>query len=66
MTTLRRWRDERGAVLVQTAVAAIGLLAVGSLTMDYGVLWVARGQAQNAADAGARWVKGEAGSRPET
>lgn len=48
-----RGRDERGAILVQTAIALIGLLAFGSLTMDYGVLWVARGQAQNAADAGA-------------
>lgn len=48
-----RGQGERGAILVQTAIALIGLLAFGSLTMDYGVLWVARGQAQNAADAGA-------------
>lgn len=52
MTTTRS-NGERGAILVQTAVALIGLLAFGSFTMDYGVLWVARGQAQNAADAGA-------------
>jgi hypothetical protein len=49
----RSWRSNRGAILVQTAIALIGLLAFGSFTMDYGVLWVARGQAQNAADAGA-------------
>jgi hypothetical protein len=49
----RSWRSTRGAILVQTAIALIGLLAFGSFTMDYGVLWVARGQAQNAADAGA-------------
>lgn len=50
---LRRWRDERGAVLVQTGLALIGLLAMGTLTVDYGMLWVARRQAQNAADAAA-------------
>jgi hypothetical protein len=51
--TKKPLRDERGAILMQTAIALIGLLAFGSFTMDYGVLWVARGQAQNAADAGA-------------
>lgn len=50
---MRGWRDERGAVLVQTGIALIGLLAMGTLSVDYGMLWVARRQAQNAADAGA-------------
>jgi hypothetical protein len=50
---MRRWRDERGAVLVQTALALIGLLAMGTFSVDYGMLWVARRQAQNAADAAA-------------
>lgn len=50
---LRRRRDERGAILVQTAIALIGLMGFGSMCIDYGMLWVARGQAQNAADAGA-------------
>ncbi len=50
---VRRWRDERGAVLVQTGLALIGLLAMGTLTVDYGMLWVARRQAQNSADAAA-------------
>lgn len=50
---MRRWRDERGAVMVQTGIALIGLLAMGTLTVDYGMLWVSRRQAQNAADAGA-------------
>lgn len=45
--------NERGAVLVHVAVAIIALLALTSLTFDFGVKWVARGQAQNAADAGA-------------
>ncbi len=49
----RTWRDERGAVLVQTGIALIGLLAMGTLSVDYGMLWVARRQAQNSADAGA-------------
>ena len=42
-----------GAVLVQVAVALLALLAVSSFVLDYGVMWVSRGQAQNAADAGA-------------
>jgi hypothetical protein len=52
MPTLIR-PGERGAILIQTAVAFLGLLAFCALAIDYGVLWVARGQAQNAADAGA-------------
>ena len=46
-------RAERGAVLVHVAIAMIGLLAFSSFVIDYGVLWAARRQAQNAADAGA-------------
>jgi hypothetical protein len=40
-------------VLVHVAVAMTGLLAFSALSIDLGTLWVARGQAQNAADAGA-------------
>src|SRR4029078_11670501 len=46
-------RRERGAVLVQMAISMLGLIAFSSLVIDYGVLWAARRQAQNAADAGA-------------
>ena len=46
-------RGDRGAVLVHAAVAMMGLLAFSALTIDLGTLWVARGQAQNAADAAA-------------
>jgi len=45
--------SERGAVLVQTAVVLIGLIGFSSFVVDYGVLWTARRQAQNAADAAA-------------
>lgn len=45
--------SDRGAVLVYVIVAAIGLVAVSALTIDAGVKWMARNQAQNAADAGA-------------
>ena len=48
-----RWGAERGAVLVQVVVAFIGLTAFTGFVVDYGVLWSARRQAQNAADAGA-------------
>jgi hypothetical protein len=46
-------RDERGAVLVQVAIAILVLTALATFVVDHGVLWVSRGQAQNAADAGA-------------
>jgi Flp pilus assembly protein TadG len=46
-------RSERGAILIQTAVASVVLLGLGAFAVDYGVLWVSRGQAQIAADAGA-------------
>jgi len=45
--------SERGAVLIQTAIAATVLVGFGAFVADYGVLWIARHQAQNAADAGA-------------
>jgi len=45
--------DDRGAMLVQVAVAMLGLLAFSMLVIDYGILWSSRRQAQNAADAGA-------------
>ncbi len=44
---------ERGAILVQTAVMLVGLTALSAFVVDYGVLWTARRQAQNAADAAA-------------
>jgi Putative Flp pilus-assembly TadE/G-like len=49
----RALRSERGATLIHIALAMIALLAVSALSIDAGVKWVARGQAQNAADAGA-------------
>lgn len=45
--------SERGAVIVQVAIALIGLLAMSTFVIDYGVLWASRRQAQNAADAAA-------------
>jgi Putative Flp pilus-assembly TadE/G-like len=46
-------RSQEGAVFVQVGIAVFVLMAFNVFVMDYGVLWVARGQAQNAADAGA-------------
>ncbi len=48
-----RVSNERGAILIQVAVALLALLAMSSFVFDYGVMWVSRGQAQNSADAGA-------------
>jgi hypothetical protein len=48
-----RLTTDRGAVLVHVAITIIGLLTFSSFVIDYGQFWVARRQAQNAADAGA-------------
>src|SRR5437867_1366842 len=48
-----RGKCERGAILIQVAISIMALTAFTAFVVDYGVLWVARGQAQNAADAGA-------------
>jgi hypothetical protein len=47
------WRSQRGAVLVHVAIAIIGLTAFAALAIDYGILWMSRRQAQNAADSAA-------------
>jgi hypothetical protein len=49
----RARRAERGAMLVQVAVAILVLMGFLVFVVDSGVLWLARAQAQNAADAGA-------------
>jgi len=46
-------RSDAGAVLVHAALVLIGLMALSTFIIDYGVLWASRRQAQNAADAGA-------------
>ena len=54
MTTSRHVRpNERGAVLVHVAVVLVGLIAFTAFAYDYGVMFVSRREAQNAADAGA-------------
>ena len=45
--------NDRGAILVHVAMSLLALMAFSAFTIDYGVLWSSRGQAQNAADAGA-------------
>src|SRR5262245_58686187 len=49
----RRLQSERGAVIIHVAVGLVALIGFSALTVDYGVLWVSRRQAQNAADAAA-------------
>jgi Flp pilus assembly protein TadG len=51
--TLNVYRSEQGAILIQVAVSILVLMALNVFVIDYGILWVARTQAQNAADAGA-------------
>ena len=45
--------SQRGSILIQVAVILIALIAFLSFVADYGLMWVGRRQAQNAADAGA-------------
>lgn len=53
--TVRRekGREERGASLVLVALALVAMLAAASLAVDLGLLYVARNEAQRAADAAA-------------
>lgn len=46
-------QSERGAVFIHVGVGLFVLLMFGAFALDYGMLWTSRGQAQNAADAGA-------------
>ena len=50
---LKHARSERGAVVAHVAIAMVGLLAFSTFALDYGVMWTARRQAQNSADAAA-------------
>jgi len=45
--------DERGVSLIVVAVMILVLVGMCSFVLDYGLVWAARRQAQNAADAGA-------------
>ena len=51
--TSPRVTNERGAVLIQVAVAMLALLALSSFVIDHGVMLSGRRAAQNAADSGA-------------
>jgi Flp pilus assembly protein TadG len=48
-----RFQSDRGAVLIHVAISLIVLLSFTAIVVDQGVMYVARRQAQNAADAGA-------------
>jgi Flp pilus assembly protein TadG len=50
---MRRLSSESGAVLMNVILAMVLLIGINTFVIDYGVMWVGRGQAQNAADAGA-------------
>lgn len=47
------WRSESGAILIHVGLAILVLTALSAFVLDYGVMWMSRRQAQNAADAGA-------------
>jgi Flp pilus assembly protein TadG len=50
---IRRATSERGAILIHVAIGMIVMIGFLTFVVDYGVMWVGRGQAQNSADAGA-------------
>lgn len=45
--------SERGVILLHVAIGLMVLIGMSAFVVDYGVMWVGRHQAQNAADAGA-------------
>ncbi len=49
----RQSSSESGAVLLQVILAMAALIALNIFVVDYGVMWVGRSEAQNAADGGA-------------
>jgi Flp pilus assembly protein TadG len=49
----RTLHSEQGAVFVQVGISIFVLMAFNVFVLDYGMMWVSRRQAQNAADAGA-------------
>jgi hypothetical protein len=48
-----RIRSERGAALIHVGLAIFVLTGFSAFVLDYGVMWLGRGQSQNSADAGA-------------
>ena len=50
---LSRFRNERGSVLALVTLLLIAFLGLAALAIDLGLLYVARGEAQRAADAAA-------------
>ena len=52
MNVTRIIRDQEGASLVLVAFSMVALLGMSALAIDVGMLYTAKGQAQNAADSG--------------
>jgi Flp pilus assembly protein TadG len=52
-TTTDRLRSEHGVSLILVGLALLALTSLSALVLDYGIMWVGRHDAQNAADAGA-------------
>src|SRR6476646_87068 len=48
-----RFRDESGVSLIHVGMLLFVFMGLSMFVVDYGVVWLARVQAQNAADAGA-------------
>ncbi len=53
MSNVDRTRSERGAITIHVAISLIALLMFAGMVIDQGPFYIARRQAQNAADAGA-------------
>jgi hypothetical protein len=52
-STTTRLTGQSGAMLIQVAISILMLMGFAVFVVDYGVVWLSRGQAQNSADAGA-------------
>jgi hypothetical protein len=53
ISATRGGRGENGAIFVQVGLAIFVLMCFNVFVLDYGIVWMSRAQAQNAADAGA-------------
>ena len=51
MSRIPNLASERGAILINTFLALLVLFGIATYVVDFGVLWMGRHQAQNAADA---------------
>ena len=61
--TKHRSASDRGAILVHVAVALLVITAMSTFAFDFGLFWLSRSEAQNAADGASNGGSDRAGLR---